>query len=173
HVDNCESPRRNLERAFFRVYENDKPAKTPHFFRWSETGPKENAPVFVTGHPGTTQRLETLAKLKHRRDYTLPYTLYRLRTMEAALTQYSEQSPERKRQAATDLHSAANSRKAFAGQLQGLLDPKIMQQKFEAENDPKMHKLWGEAFTPPQGLNPPPQSPWTRIELIQKAYREF
>ena len=49
------------------------------------TGPEEGDLVFVTGHPGTTNRLETLAKLKHRRDVTLPYTLARLRTMEAAL----------------------------------------------------------------------------------------
>jgi hypothetical protein len=132
-VDNFEFPRMNLDVAFFRAYENDQPAKTPHYFKWSETGPKENDLVFVTGHPGTTQRLETLARIKHRRDHTLPYTLYRLRTLEAALSQYSEQHPEKKRQAATDLHSVANARKAFSGQLQGLLDPKIIEQKEKAE----------------------------------------
>ncbi|MBY0457227.1 MAG: S46 family peptidase, partial [Gemmataceae bacterium] len=172
-VDNFEYPRMNLDVTFFRAYENDKPAKTPNFFKWSETGPASGDLVFVTGHPGTTQRLETLARLKHRRDYTLPYTLARLRTLEAALKQYGEQSGECGRQAATDLHSVANARKAFSGQLQGLLDPKIMEQKFESENDPKMTKQWSEAFVPPQGLNPPPTSPWTSIELIQKAYREF
>ena len=128
-VDNFEYPRHGLDVAFFRAYENGEPAKTPHFFKWSDTGPKEDDLVFVTGHPGTTQRLETLAKLKHRRDLTLPYTLYRLRTLEAALAQYGEQSPENRRQAATDLHSVANARKAFSGQLQGLLDPKVMVQK--------------------------------------------
>src|SRR6266699_3192161 len=55
-VDNFEYPRFGLDVAFFRVYENGAPAKTPHFFKWSETGPKENDLVFVTGHPGTTQR---------------------------------------------------------------------------------------------------------------------
>ena len=134
-VDNFEYPRMNLDVGFFRAYENGKPAKTPHYFKWSETGPKENDLVFVTGHPGTTNRLETLAKLKHRRDVTLPYTLYRLRTLEAALTQYGEQSPEKQRQAATDLHSVANARKAFSGQLQGLLDPKIMEQKADSEQE--------------------------------------
>ncbi len=173
-VDNFEFPRMNLDVAFFRAYENGEPAKTPHFFKWSETGPKENDLVFVTGHPGTTQRLETLAKLLHRRDYTLPYTLYRLRTLEAALTQYSEQSPEKRRQAGTDVHSVANARKAFSGQLQGLLDPKIIEQKFEAENDPKLQKQWAEAFVPPPGpLSLTKPSPWTQIEQIQKAYREF
>ena len=112
-VDNFEFPRMNLDVAFFRAYENDKPIKTPHFFKWSETGPKENDLVFVTGHPGTTQRLETLAKLKHRRDTTLPYTLYRLRTLEAALSQYGMQSPEKARQAAGDERSVANARKGI------------------------------------------------------------
>jgi hypothetical protein len=132
-VDNFEYPRMNLDVAFFRAYEDDKPAKTPHYFKWSETGPKENDLVFVTGHPGTTQRLETLARLKHRRDVTLPYTLYRLRTLEAALLQYTEQGPEQHRQAATDHHRVANARKAFSGQLLGLLDPGIMSQKRQAE----------------------------------------
>jgi hypothetical protein len=134
-VDNFEYPRMNLDVAFFRAYENGAPAKTPHFFKWSETGPAGGDLVFVTGHPGTTNRLETLAKLKHRRDVTLPYTLARLRTLEAALVQYSEQSGEKRRQAATDLHSVANARKAFSGQYQGLLDPNIMAQKKSAERD--------------------------------------
>ncbi len=172
-VDNFEYPRMNLDVAFFRAYENGRPAKTPNYFKWSETGPQENDLVFVTGHPGTTQRLETLARLKHRRDYTLPYTLYRLRTLEAALLQFSEQSPENRRRAATDLHSVANARKAFSGQLQGLLDPGILRQKFEAENDPKMQEQWAKAFPSPSGANPPSPSPWTRIEQIQQTFREF
>lgn len=132
-VDNFEYPRHGLDVAFFRAYENGEPAKTPHFFKWSSEGPKENDLVFVTGHPGTTQRLETLARLKHRRDLTLPYTLARLRAMEAALIQFGEQSPEKRRQAATNLHSAANSRKAFSGQYQGLLDPAILAEKQKQE----------------------------------------
>ncbi|QJW95781.1 S46 family peptidase [Frigoriglobus tundricola] len=132
-VDNFEYPRMNLDVAFFRAYEGGVPAKTPHFFKWSGTGPAGGDLVFVTGHPGTTNRLETLAKLKHRRDLTLPYTLARLRALEAALTQYSEQSGEKRRQAATDLHSVANARKAFSGQYQGLLDPNIMAQKKASE----------------------------------------
>jgi hypothetical protein len=134
-VDNYEYPRHGLDVAFFRAYENGEPAKTPHFFKWAQTGPKENDLVFVTGHPGATQRLETLAKLKHRRDVTLPFALARLRAMEAALIQYSEQSPEKRRQAATDLHSAANRRKGFSGQYQGLLDPAILDQKKRQERD--------------------------------------
>jgi hypothetical protein len=132
-VDNFEYPRFGLDVAFFRAYENGQPAKTPNYFKWSDTGPKENDLVFVTGHPGTTNRLETHAKLRHRRDVTLPYTLYRLRTLEAALTQYGEQGPEQHRQATTDHHRVANARKAFSGQYQGLLDPKVLEEKQKQE----------------------------------------
>ncbi|MBN9520723.1 S46 family peptidase [bacterium] len=134
-VDNFEYPRMNLDVAFFRAYENGRPAKTPDHFRWSPDGPKEGDLVFVTGHPGTTNRLETLAKLRHRRDHTLPYTLARLRATEAALHQYGERGPEEHRQAATVHHSAANARKAFSGQYQGLLDSSVMTQKQKAERD--------------------------------------
>ncbi len=173
-VDNFEFPRMNLDVAFFRAYENGEPIKTPHFFKWSESGPKENDLVFVTGHPGTTQRLETLAKLKHRRDVTLPYTLYRLRTLEAALTQFSEQSPEKRRQAGTDLHRVANSRKAFSGQLQGLLDPKIMDQK--AESDLKLIRAnWPKGQPEPLPDQPPPPLPypWNTIAEIQHKLAPF
>ncbi|HET6572407.1 MAG TPA: S46 family peptidase [Fimbriiglobus sp.] len=177
-VDNFEYPRHCLDVAFFRAYEDSRPAKTPHYFKWSETGPKEGELVFVTGHPGTTNRLETLAKLEHRRDYTLPYTLYRLRTLEAALNQYSEQHPEKRRQAANDLHRAANSRKAFSGQLQGLLDPKIIAQKETDEK--KMIEAAAVMMTSPQ--RPEPGKPfkatasppyWDDIAAVQKTFRKF
>jgi hypothetical protein len=173
-VDNFEFPRMNLDVAFFRVYENDKPAHTPHYFKWSQTGPQENDLVFVTGHPGTTQRLETLARLKHRRDFTLPYTLARLRTLEAALHQYSEQSPENRRRAATDLHSVANARKAFSGQLQGLLDPTIIQQKLESDLV-LIRKNWPKDVPEPGSnhLSPPLFGPWKTIADIQQKLREF
>src|SRR5258708_3869281 len=46
--------------CFFRVYEDGKPARTPHFFKWSTKGAAEGDLVLVSGHPGTTNRLETL-----------------------------------------------------------------------------------------------------------------
>ena len=167
-VDNFEYPRHGLDVAFFRAYENDKPVRCDHFFRWSESGPAENDLVFVTGHPGTTNRLETLAKLQHRRDVILPYTLNRLRNLEAALTQYGDRGPEQRRQAGTALHSVANSRKAFAGQLQGLLDPKILEQK-----DRQERQLQGTQPTEVAPRSKDPSAPWQAIEAIQKAYRTF
>lgn len=133
-TDNFEFPRFNLDICFFRAYENNQPAQVQHFLRWSPTGPAEGDLVFVTGHPGTTNRLETYAKLQQRRDYSLPYSLAFLRTMEAALRQFAERGPEPAQWAATDLHRVANARKALSGQYQGLLDAELMAGKRLAED---------------------------------------
>src|SRR3954468_13319094 len=132
-VDNFEFPRFGLDVSFFRAYEDGKPAVVRHWFKFSAEGAKDGDLVFVTGHPGTTNRLETYEKLLHRRDVTLPYTLARLRAMEAALIQYGERGPENRRQAITDLHRVANARKAFGGQYQGLLNPDVLQMKAAQE----------------------------------------
>src|SRR5438034_6395842 len=50
-TDNFEYPRFNLDVCFFRAYEEGKPAKVEHYFKWSQTGPKDGDLVFVTGHP--------------------------------------------------------------------------------------------------------------------------
>jgi len=134
-TDNFEYPRFNLDVCFFRAYEDGKPAQVKHFLKWSEQGPSEGDLVFVTGHPGTTNRLETYAKLLHRRDATLPYTLARLRALEAAILQFSERGPEQHKMAGTDLHRVANARKAFSGQYEGLLNPAILAQKEKQENE--------------------------------------
>jgi len=132
-TDNFEYPRFNLDVAFFRAYQDGKPVQAPHCFPWSQEGAKEGELVFVTGHPGTTNRLETLAKLEHRRDVALPYALSRLRTLEAALQQFSERGPEQRRIAGTDLHRVANARKAFSGMYQGLLNPAILAAKADEQ----------------------------------------
>jgi len=132
-VDNFEFPRFDLDICFFRVYENDEPIQCKHWLKWSKDGPKEGELVFVSGHPGTTQRMETYERLRFRRDVILPYTLARLRNREANLIQFSAQSPAHAKWGQKDLYSTANSRKAFSGQYQGLLNHELMEQKRNAE----------------------------------------
>jgi hypothetical protein len=153
-ADNFEYPRYCLDVCFFRAYESGKPARPSHYFRWSDKGPVENDVVFVVGHPGSTNRMDTLAMLRHRRDHTLPYLLTHLRHQEALLSQFSARGPEQARMAVRDHHRAANRRKAFVGQYQGLLDPAILAGKEKAENafrkkvlaDPELKKEASEAW---------------------------
>ena len=70
--DNFEYPRYDLDVCFFRVYENNKPAKIEHYLKWSKAGAKEGELVFVSGHPGRTDRLATLAELEYLRDTGYP-----------------------------------------------------------------------------------------------------
>lgn len=159
-VDNFEFPRFGFDVCFFRAYENNAPAKVEHYFKWSKEAPKEGDLVFVTGHPGTTNRLETVAKLLDRRDFGHPYALARVRALEAALLQFSESGPDERRVAATDLHRVANGRKAIAGQFQGLLNSRVLDQKRNEENELK-------------AKSPSTLDAWTKIEEIQINFQSF
>jgi hypothetical protein len=168
-VDNFEYPRFNLDVCFFRAYEGDKPARPGHFFRWARRPPAPGDLVFVTGHPGSTNRMDTLAKLRHRRDVTLPYTLNRLRAREALLAQFSARGPEQARMAHKDLHSSANARKALAGQYQGLLDPDVLRRKADEELSLLAAvKLSGDA-----ARHRDFRSALERIESAEKTLAEF
>lgn len=150
-ADNFEYPRYDLDACLFRVYENGKPATISHFLKWSDHGVDENQLVFVSGNPGRTNRIFTLAALKYQRDVRLPYTLNFIRRREILLQQFSLESPERKRRAHEELFGVQNSRKALTGMLQGLQDPAFMASKQRSEqrllkriaDDPKLRDLSG------------------------------
>ncbi len=127
--DNFEYPRFDLDVCFFRVYENDKPARIEHYLKWSKSGAGQNELVFVSGHPGRTNRLNTVAELEYLRDIGYPYLLQRLFRWEVMLSAFSGRNEENARQAKEFLFSVQNSRKARIGGLAGLLDPSIMAKK--------------------------------------------
>ncbi len=131
--DNFEYPRYDLDICFFRVYEEGKPVKIEHHLKWSPAGCAENELVFVSGHPGRTNRLATSDELAHMRDQSYPYLLERLYRMEVRLSVFSGRSEENARQAREEFFTVQNSRKARDGGLGGLLDPAIMHRKREAE----------------------------------------
>ena len=127
--DNFEYPRFDLDICVFRAYENGQPARVKHFLKWSQAGPAEGDLVFVSGHPGRTDRLQTVAELEYLRDVDYPRTLARLKRQEVMLAAYSARSAENARRARSDLFSTRNSRKVRDGALAGLLDPKLMASK--------------------------------------------
>jgi len=152
--DNFEYPRYDLDICFFRVYENNQPVHVEHFLKWSEAGAAEGDLVFVSGNPGRTERLDTMAHLQYQRDLAVPGTLNLLRRREILLKNYSDRSSENARRAEDDYFGIQNSRKAYLGMLGGLQEPTIMEKKRSMENslrdkvgsDPKLQQAYGDAW---------------------------
>ena len=130
--DNFTYPRYDLDVAFFRAYEDGKPAKTPHYFKWSAAGPADGELVILPGNPGSTARLLTLAQIQYQRDVGNPLQKQVWTSRRDALTRYAERGPEQARQAGSAIRSLNNSLKRLVGQQEGLMNPRMMAKK-EAE----------------------------------------
>lgn len=131
--DNFTYPRYCMDVSMFRLYENDKPARTPNFLRWSPAGTKEGDLVFTTGHPGATQRLNTVAHLEYRRDVALPFAIASNEMREAAIMKFAALGAENARQTKQELFGVQNSLKSQRGQLEGLRNAALMARKAAAE----------------------------------------
>jgi hypothetical protein len=152
--DNFEYPRYDLDVCFFRAYEKDKPVHPADYLKWSETGAKDGDLIFVSGHPGSTSRLNTMSHLLFFRDLAYPFTLNLLRRREVLLTNYAQRSIENDRRAHDELFGIKNSRKAYLGRIGGLQDPAVLKAKAAAEAafrqkvaaDPQLTAAYGDAW---------------------------
>src|SRR5438128_5042352 len=132
--DNFNFPRYDLDVSFIRAYEDGEPARTDHYFRWSQTGAKDGELTFVSGHPGTTSRDLTIAQLVFERDVALPDTLLYLAEVRGFLSEYKRRGPEQARTAESDHFFVENSYKALKGRREALVDEALMQAKIKREN---------------------------------------
>ena len=152
--DNFNFPRFNIDMALVRIYENDQPVHPESYFKWSTTGAKEGNLVFVTGNPGSTSRLDTVAHLQDLRDNAIPIVLRLLERREAMLKKYMALGEEQTRQAQNELNSVQNSLKVYRGQLAGLKDPSLLSRKTKEEEalrksiaaNPERQKKYGDAW---------------------------
>jgi len=152
--DNFEYPRYDLDISFFRAYENGVPAKTAHYLKWSKTGIKEGDLVFVSGHPGRTNRLLTMDQLEYLRDYSYPMLMKSFDDRVAMLQKYGAVSAENARQAESDLFGTQNSQKAYVGYNSGLHDKQLMAKKAAEEknlraflnSNPKLKQEYGDPW---------------------------
>jgi len=161
--DNFQFPRWCLDMSLLRAYENGKPAATSTHLRIEWAGAAEHQPVFVAGHPGTTQRLLTVAQLKTQRDVYLPFWLLRYSELRGRLVQYSKTSAEAQRRAKDYLDSIENSHKVRRVQLSSLLDDRLMDRRIADER-----KL--RASVP---AKTPAAAAWDEIARAEQRYRDI
>ena len=133
--DNFTFPRHDLDVSFFRVYENGTPVRPEHFLAWSPEGAKDGELVFVSGHPGSTDRLKTVAQLDMQRDLVMPFEISEMGQILKAIRSYSERGPEQARRAVGYIFGLENGLKAVTGELEGLRDPAILAKKAQEEKD--------------------------------------
>jgi hypothetical protein len=164
--DNFTYPRYDLDITFFRVYEDDKPAHIEDYLRWSKEGVNENDLIFVSGHPGSTGRLKTMAQLEFLRDLDYPARLKTYQRRIALLQNFGSESEENARIAKEEIFSYQNSFKALTGYLAPLKDEKIM-----AEKQADQAKI--EAAFRKNPRNKAIENPWTEIEDTVKVQREM
>jgi V8-like Glu-specific endopeptidase len=165
--DNFQFPRWSLDFSMLRAYENGKPAKIADPLRINWNGAAQGEPVFVSGHPGGTDRLLTMEQLKYQRDAMLPFWLLRYSELRGRLIQYGKQSPEALRRSQDDLNSIENSIKVRRKQLDTLHDDVFMEKRASEEAALK------EAVAKNPELKAITGTAWDDIAKAQQTYRNI
>lgn len=161
--DNFTYPRWDIDFAIFRIYENDKAVKPEHYLTWNSAGPKENELVLVSGNPGATARLDTVAQLEFDRDFRYPLQIEYLTRRAKLLHAFSDKGPENARMANRQLFGIENSLKANRGKGQALQDSKVMAKKAAEEKELKAKAASDPKLASYAGA-------WDAIAAAHKAY---
>jgi hypothetical protein len=152
--DNFTFPRHDLDFTFLRAYENGQPAKTPNYFKWSETGAPEGEFVIASGSPGSTARLLTVAQLAYQRDVGNPLQKKVWTLRRDILENYGKRGSEQERQASVSIRGFNNSLKRLVGQQDGLMNPRMFGKKETEEKalkdalakKPELQKIYAPAW---------------------------
>ena len=164
--DNFQFPRWCLDMSVLRAYDSSgKPAVTPHFMKIDFKGPAENEPVFVSGHPGSTDRLLTVAQLKGLRNDYLPQQLIRGSELRGRYIQFGKQSEQNERITQAALVGLENTLKVRRKELDALQTDELLARKAQEESSIKAKV----AATP--DLATTLGDPWTAIEKAEDASR--
>ena len=127
--DNFMFPRYNLDLSFVRAYERGMPLNPGQWLQWSPKGAAAGDLVFVTGHPGGTSRLYTVAQLEFERDLRLPTHLMFYSELRGLLTEFRRRGAEEARVADAELVFVENSLKVLRGEFAALADRSLLERK--------------------------------------------
>ncbi len=162
--DNFQFPRWCLDMALLRAYDSHgKPAAVSSYLHIRPEGPKPGELVFVSGHPGSTDRLLTVAQLEELRDDMLPKWLLRASELRGRYIEYGKSSPEAQRIVENPLLYLENSLKVRRKLLDALLDERLLQKKRQEESELRAKARSG-------GMT---SDPWDAIAKAEKTEREL
>ena len=153
--DNFNFPRWSLDMAFIRAYNDDgTPALTPNFLKWKRSGPSEREPVFVSGHPGSTNRGDAAAALRFQRDYSLRIWINRYYEYRGRLLQWANTGQEAERVVRQEIPGLENALKLRSNQLKTLAADELLAFKDAEEEQfiqaieavPALQEEYGDAL---------------------------
>jgi hypothetical protein len=133
--DNFTYPRYDLDMALFRVYDNGKPLHTDNYLKWSAKGAAPGELIFISGHPGSTSRQDTMAELLVERDVVEPAVTEYLKRRIAAAQAYAAKGPEQARQVGSTIFGLQNGLKVYIGRTEALADKNLIAKKQADEDD--------------------------------------
>jgi hypothetical protein len=157
--DNFQFPRWSLDFAILRAYDHGKPARTPDYLKIDFSGPQAGELVFVSGHPGSTSRLETHAQLEFERDLSLPTTLLRTSELRGGYIEYGRSNQSDMELIEAPLNSLENGIKVRRKLLDALHDDALMSRKKAEETT--LRTL----------ANLPAPDPWKQVESASQGER--
>ncbi|MEO8805998.1 MAG: S46 family peptidase [Burkholderiaceae bacterium] len=165
--DNFNFPRYALDAALLRAYENDQPVATPDHLKFSRAGAAAAELTLVTGHPGSTRRLLTVAQLETERDLRLLQGMLSLAELRGVLRQYGRQGTEAARVAQGALDNVENGFKVNQGEFAALQDPELMRKK-------RLDEAALKAFVAADpSLRAGTAQAWAAIEQAQERFRNL
>ncbi len=152
--DNFTYPRYDLDMAIFRVYEDGRPLESDQYLKVNPAGAADGELVFVSGNPGSTDRLYTMAQLEVMRDRGYPARLEYIGRLLSAFREYARRGPEQARQADMMIFALLNGKKALTGELEGLRNPHVWSTKEADEKEfremvasnPEWQSKYGDAW---------------------------
>jgi len=152
--DNFTYPRYDLDMALYRVYENGKPLHTENYLKWNPNGAAPGDLVFVSGHPGSTSRQDTVAELTMEREVRGPAIVEYLQRRIDAAQEFGKQSADNKEKVESTIFFLQNSLKVYVGRQEALSDKAILAKKQAEEDDlrakvkanPDLEKEYGDAW---------------------------
>jgi len=128
--DNFQFPRWCLDMGILRIYDAaGKPVKTPNYLKFNFAGPGVGDPVFVSGHPGSTDRLLTVSQLESQRNLELPNWLLRYSELRGRYIQFSGENATNARITADTLNGIENSIKVRRKQQDALHEDALFARK--------------------------------------------
>ena len=131
--DNFTFPRHDLDMALFRVYEHGQPVRPKAFLNWNRKGAANGDLVFISGHPGRTERLDTLAQITYTRDTMNPLVLGLVQDWLDLARAYGSRGKEEARQANGTIFGLENALKVYLGRRDSLKVPALLDKKAREE----------------------------------------